>query len=456
MTSDPPAEQREEFDSLGTVMVPANHYWGAQTQRSLQHFAIDDTRMPIEVYRAYGYVKKACAVVNAERLPHADLIQRVCDEVIAGDLDDEFPLYVWQSGSGTHTNMNVNEVIANRCIELAGGALGSQQPVSPNDHVNMSQSSNDTFPTVMHVATYTMLVEQTLPSLRLLRDALSHKAEQWADIRKVGRTHLQDATLLTVGQEWSGYASALDDAIGDLERAAAELLPVALGGTAVGTGLNAPPDFAAQAVGVLAELTGYSFVPAPNPFAALATSDRVVRAHAALKGVAVTLFKIGNDLRWLGSGPRAGLAELRLPANEPGSSIMPGKVNPSQAEALLMVCTEVMGADVTVQMCGAEGNFELNTFRPLLVWHCLQSARLLGGMSDHFRRFLVEGADLNRERLQRDVENSVMVVTALAPHIGYHEAARIAHRAVAEDLALRDVALEAGVSPELFDEVIRA
>ncbi|HEY1347430.1 MAG TPA: class II fumarate hydratase, partial [Streptosporangiaceae bacterium] len=330
---------RREFDSLGEVEVPASRYWGAQTQRSLAHFSIGRDRMPKEVYHAYGYVKKAAALVNARdgRLPawKGQLIQRVCDEVIGGALDEEFPLHVFQTGSGTHTNMNVNEVISNRCIQLAGGTLGSQQPVHPNDDVNMSQSTNDTFPTAMHIAAYRMTTDRTLPALRRLRDAIEHNAQKWAGVVKVGRTHLEDATPLTVGQEWSGYAGALDDAIAEVEHTAHGLLQLAMGGTAVGTGLNAPPGFDEAVAAELASMTGAPFRAAPNKFTAQGTLDQMVRAHGGLKAAAVTLFKIANDLRWLGSGPRTGIGELILPSNEPGSSIMPGKVNPTQAEAVM-------------------------------------------------------------------------------------------------------------------------
>ncbi len=449
---------RAEFDSLGEVPVPADRYWGAQTQRSLEHFNIGDDRMPAEVYHAYGYIKKAASIVNARsgRLPgwKADLIQRVSDEVIGGALDAEFPLYVWQTGSGTQSNMNVNEVISNRCIQLVGGELGSQTPVHPNDHVNMGQSSNDTFPTAMHLAGYAMVQDQTLPALRALRDAIDTKSQQWVDVVKIGRTHLEDATPLTVGQEWSGYVGALDDAIADLEHGTAGLLPVAMGGTAVGTGLNAPAGFGEAVAATLAELTGFAITTATNKFTAQGTLDRMVRGHAALKGVAVTLFKIANDLRWLGSGPRTGLAELILPANEPGSSIMPGKVNPTQAEAMLMVCIEIMSSDVAVQMGGAEGNFELNAFRPIIISNYLHSARIMADMCDHFRRFMIEGAQLNAARLTDNIEHSVMMVTALAPIIGYDHASEIAHYAIDHDTTLKVAALANGVAEDLFDRVV--
>src|SRR5215467_6065614 len=449
---------RQEFDSLGTVEVPANRYWGAQTQRSLQHFNIGNDRMPKEVYHAYGYVKKAAAVVNtrAGRLPawKGELIQRVCDEVISGALDEEFPLYVFQTGSGTQSNMNVNEVISNRCIQLVGGTLGAQEPVHPNDHVNMGQSSNDTFPTAMHIAAYTMATEKTIPALRRLRDAVERRSRPWDEIVKIGRTHLEDATPLTVGQEWSGYAGALDDAIAEAEHATHGLLEVAMGGTAVGTGLNAPEGFGEEVAAKIASMTGARFVTAANKFTAQGTLDRMVRAHGGLKAAAVTLFKIANDLRWLGSGPRTGLGELIFPSNEPGSSIMPGKVNPTQAEAMLMVAIQVIASDVSVTMGGAEGNLELNTFRPILIRNYLHSALIMADMCDHFRTFMVEGTRLNEARLAENVEGSVMMVTALSPVIGYNKAAAIAHYAIEQDLTLKQAALANGVSEELFDKVV--
>jgi fumarate hydratase, class II len=449
---------RREFDSLGDVEVPANRYWGAQTQRSLEHFNIGHDRMPKEVYHAYGYVKKAAAIVNtrAGRLPRwkGELIQRVCDEVISGALDEEFPLYVWQTGSGTQSNMNLNEVISNRCIQLAGGTLGSQQPVHPNDHVNMGQSSNDTFPTAMHIAAHTMATDNTIPALRRLRDAIEHKSKTWADVVKIGRTHLEDATPLTVGQEWSGYAGALDDAIAEVEHTTRGLLELAMGGTAVGTGLNAPAGFGEDVAAEIASMTGTAYRTAPNKFTAQGTLDRMVRSHAGLKAAAVTLYKIANDLRWLGSGPRTGLRELILPANEPGSSIMPGKVNPTQAEAMLMVAIQVIASDVAVTMGGAEGNFELNAFRPVLISNYLHSALILADMCDHFREFMIEGAELNRAQLTQNIDQSVMMVTALSPVIGYDQASVIAHYAIDHDLTLKQAALANGVSEELFDRVV--
>lgn len=450
--------KREEFDSMGSVQVPADRYWGAQTQRSLQHFNIGNDKMPIEVYHAYGYVKKAAAMVNlkAGRLPEwkANLIMQVCDEVIEGKLDEHFPLYVWQTGSGTQSNMNVNEVISNRCIQLAGGKLGSQEPVHPNDHVNMGQSSNDTFPTAMHIAAYAMCTGRTIPSLKALRESLNKKSLEWKDIVKIGRTHLEDATPLTVGQEWSGYVGALDDAIPELERATDGLLRVAMGGTAVGTGLNSPPGFGDDVATALSQLTGYQIQTAENKFTAQGTLDRMVRAHAALKTVAVTLFKIANDMRWLGSGPRAGLMEVIFPSNEPGSSIMPGKVNPTQAEAMLMVCIEIMGSDAAVQMGGAEGNFELNAFRPILISNYLHSALIMADMCDHFRTYMIDGAKLNLEQLKTNIDRSVMMVTALSPVIGYDKASQIAHYTIDHNTTLKEAALANGVDESLYDKVV--
>jgi fumarate hydratase class II len=449
---------RREFDSLGDVDVPANRYWGAQTQRSLEHFNIGRDRMPEEVYHAYGYVKKAAALVNtrAGRLPawKGQLIQKVCDEVISGALDADFPLYVWQTGSGTQSNMNVNEVISNRCIQLAGGTLGSQQPVHPNDHVNMGQSSNDTFPTAMHIAAYAMAAGQTIPALRRLRDAIERNSRKWAGVVKIGRTHLEDATPLTVGQEWSGYAGALDDAIAEVEHATEGLLTLAIGGTAVGTGLNAPAGFGDQVAAEISAMTGARYRAADNPFTAQGTLDRLVRAHGGLKAAAVTLYKIANDLRWLGSGPRTGIGELTFPANEPGSSIMPGKVNPTQAEAMLMVAIQVIGSDVAVTMGGAEGNFELNAFRPILISNYLHSALIMADMCDHFRQFMVEGTTLNEAKLKNNIDRSVMMVTALSPVIGYDKAAVISYYAIDHDLTLKQAALANGVSEELYDRVV--
>ncbi|GIH27456.1 class II fumarate hydratase [Acrocarpospora phusangensis] len=449
---------RTESDSLGEIQVPADHYWGAQTQRSLIHFSIGEDRMPKAVYHAYGYVKKAAAIVNgrAGRLPEwlADLICHVCDEIVRGDLDSEFPLYVWQTGSGTQSNMNVNEVISNRAIQLLGGRLGSKDPVHPNDHVNMGQSSNDTFVTAMHIAATMAMERQVLPALVRLRDATADRSREWANTVKIGRTHLEDATPLTVGQEWSGYAAQLDDASDHLKQTMTGLYRLAIGGTAVGTGLNAPPGFGDEVAAQLADLTGLPFTSAPNKFAAQASCDPLVRVSAALRALAVSLFKFANDMRWLGSGPRTGLHELILPSNEPGSSIMPGKVNPTQAEAMLMVAVQVVGNDSAVSMAGAEGNFELNAFRPVIIDNVLRSARLLADMMDHFRTYLIEGAQLNSPKLKSNVERSIMMVTALSPVIGYDRAARIAHRALAENLTLKDAALNCGVPEPLYDKVV--
>jgi fumarate hydratase class II len=410
------------------------------------------------VCHALALVKKAAAAVNARRgaLPQwkADLIVQVADEIVDGRLDGEFPLYLFQTGSGTHTNMNVNEVISNRAIELHGGVMGSKDPIHPNDDVNMSQSSNDTFPTAMHVAAVLAVTGALLPALRDLHAAIVAKSEAWRDVVKIGRTHLQDATPLTVGQEWSGYAAQLDDAIVAVEHALEGCHRLAIGGTAVGTGINAPAGFGDDVAAELARSTGQPFTTAPNRFAAQSAMDDVVRLSAALRGVAVALFKFANDVRWSASGPRAGLDELHLPANEPGSSIMPGKVNPSQAEAMLQVCIQVMANDAAVAMAGAEGNFQLNVFRPVAIGNVLRSVALLAGTCSHTREFLVEGAELNRARLQSNVERSVMLVTALSPTIGYDRAAQIAHLAVEHDLTLREAALRSGVTAEQFDSIV--
>lgn len=449
---------RTDHDTLGPVDVPADRYWGPQTQRSLRHFGIGTERMPIEVIHAYGHIKRAAARANghAGLLPAAKIqaIVRASDEVAEGLLDEHFPLLVFQTGSGTHTNANVNEVIANRGNQFLRGEIGRYHPLHPNDDVNMSQSSNDTFVTAMHVATVGLGMRRTLPALVALADAVEAKAGEWSQVVKIGRTHLMDATPITVGQEWSGYAAAIRAVTDHLARAMDGLLPVALGGTAVGTGLNTPRDFAMQATGHLAGSTGFAFAPAENPFAAQATLDPMVRAHAALKAVAVTLFKIANDLRWLGSGPRSGLQELLLPANEPGSTIMPGKVNPTQAEAMLMVCIQVIGLDTAVAMAGAEGNFELNAFRPIVISNTLTSARLLADTCDNLRRFLVDGARLNEPQLTANIGRSVMLVTALVPAIGYERAAQIAHHAFEQDLTLREAALDMGIEPDLFDRLV--
>jgi fumarate hydratase class II len=451
---------RRESDSMGVIDVPADRYWGAQTQRSLIHFGdIGADPMPLEVYHAFGYVKKAAALANgkAGRLPgwKAELIARVCDEVIEGELDGHFPLRVWQTGSGTQSNMNVNEVIANRAIQLAGRVIGSKDPVHPNDHVNMGQSSNDTFPTAMHVAAVRMVQDAVIPNVRALRDAIGAKSVAWRDVVKIGRTHLEDAVPLTVGQEWSGYARQLSQALDGLDRSCEGLYELAAGGTAVGTGLNAPPGFGAEVAERIAAETGYPFRTAPNKFAALAGSDAVAAASAGLRGLAVPLAKIANDIRWLGSGPRAGLGELILPANEPGSSIMPGKVNPTQCEAMLMVCAQVFGNDTAIAFAAAQGNLELNTMRPVIIANFLHSARLLAGASRAFRLFCVEGAELNLRRIAEHVDRSLMLVTVLSPVIGYDKAAEIAHQADHEGTTLREAALSLGhVTADQFDQII--
>lgn len=451
---------RTEFDSMGNVDVPAEHYWGAQTQRSLQHFSIGNDHMPIEVYRAYGYVKKACALVNqsAGRLPDwkAAAITQAADETIAGNLDAEFPLFVWQTGSGTQSNMNINEVLSNRSIQLLGGELGSQQPVGPNDDVNMGQSSNDTFPTAMHIAALLELDNHLIPAVTAVAESIEHKAAEWMDVVKIGRTHLEDAVPLTVGQEWSGWAGQLRNALKAVEFSREGLLELAVGGTAVGTGLNAPPNFGKDVAAEIQKLTGKPFITAPNKFTAQGSLDAMVQAHAALRGVAVALMKIANDMRWLASGPRTGFAELILPANEPGSSIMPGKVNPTQCEAMVMIAIQVIGDDTAVAFAGSQGNFELNAMRPVIINNFLHSARILADGCDKFRTFSVDGTDLNRKKIEQYVGDSVMLVTALSPVIGYQNAAHIAEAAIADGTSLRDAALKSGkVTAEQFDKIVR-
>jgi fumarate hydratase class II len=450
---------RIESDSMGQIEVPADHYWGAQTQRSLIHFSIGDDHMPKAVYHAYGYVKKAAALVNgaAGRLDseRVEAIVAAADEVIAGKLDSEFPLYVWQTGSGTQSNMNVNEVIANRASQLLGGELGTKKPVHPNDHVNMGQSSNDTFPTAMHIATLVEIREHTLPYLSKLIDAVWRKAVEWVEVVKIGRTHLQDAVPLTVGQEWSGWATQLRDARQRLETDLHAIHQLAAGGTAVGTGLNAPEGFGEEIAAKLAELTGLPLKTAPNKFAAQGSLDGMVAVSAGLRGVAVALMKIANDMRWLASGPRAGLHELKLPANEPGSSIMPGKVNPTQQEAMVMVCLQVIGEDSIVAAAGAQGNFELNAMRPIITNNVLHSARILGDMCEKLREFSVEGTELDQDKVTDYVGRSLMLVTALSPVIGYDKASAIAHKADDEGSTLREAALALGVSAADFDRIVK-
>jgi fumarate hydratase class II len=463
MTEPTRGATRTETDSMGPIEVPADRYWGAQTQRSLHHFAIGDPaaeRMPSELVHAMGLLKQACAEVNdaAGRLPDGvgPLLVQAAQEVAAGELDEHFPLYIWQTGSGTQTNMNTNEVIANRAIELAGGVLGSKDPVHPNDHVNKSQSSNDTFPTAMHVAAATALVRVLIPSVRRLRHELAARATEFDDIVKIGRTHLQDAVPLTLGQEFSGYVAQLDADVERLEVSLPGLYELAIGGTAVGTGLNAPEGFDTAVSARIAELSGLPFVSAPNKFAALAAHDAMVFASGALATLAASLTKIANDLRWLGSGPRSGLGELSLPANEPGSSIMPGKVNPTQAEAMTMVAAQVYGNDAAVKFAGSQGNFELNVYKPVMAANVIRSARLLADACDSFREFAVAGVEANRARIAELVAQSLMLVTALNPTIGYDRAAEVAKKAHQDGTTLREAALALGyVTPEEFDEIVR-
>jgi fumarate hydratase, class II len=449
---------RTETDAIGAVDVPAEHYWGAQTQRSLVHFDIGEDRMPPALYHAYGLVKKAAALVNAEagRLDPelAEAVAQAADEVASGALDTEFPLHVWQSGSGTQSNMNVNEVIANRASQLLGGELGTGRLVHPNDHVNLGQSTNDGFPTAMHLAALRSIRERTIPQVEALADAIGRKARDWVDVVKIGRTHLQDATPLTVGQEWSGWEAQLRDALARLDHSLEAVGALAVGGTAVGTGINAPAGFGDAVALKLTDLTGLALVSAPNKFAALGSLDGMVAVSAALRGTAVALMKAANDMRWLASGPRAGLHELRLPENEPGSSIMPGKVNPTQQEATVMVCLQVIGEDAIVANAGSQGTFQLNTMRPIVILNVLHSARILGDAAEHLRVHSVEGIELDRERIASHVDRSLMLVTALSPHIGYDRAAAIAHRADHEGTTLREAAIALGVEAADFDRIV--
>ncbi len=455
-----PGEYRLESDSMGTVEVPADRYWGAQTQRSLKHFAIGEDRMPRELIRAFGILKQAAAEVNRDlgKLDpqRSGWIIQAAQEVIDGLLDDHFPLRVWQTGSGTQTNMNANEVIANRAIELAGGEIGSKKPVHPNDHVNMSQSSNDTFPTAMHIAAAERIVGSLIPAVRKVRDALDAKGREFADIIKIGRTHLMDAVPLTLGQEFSGWVAMLDDDLGRLESALPKLYELAAGGTAVGTGLNTHPEFAVRIAEKIAGKTGLPFVTAPNKFAALAAHDALVMASGAFRTLACSLMKIANDIRWLASGPRCGLAELMLPENEPGSSIMPGKVNPTQCEAMTMVCVQVMGNDAAVGFAGSQGNFELNVFKPVIIHNVLHSIRLLSDACRSFTDHMVVGIQADRRRISEYVNNSLMLVTALSPKIGYDNAAKVAHKAHHEGTSLKEACVALGLlTPEEFDAAVR-
>jgi fumarate hydratase class II len=461
MSSDSvPTATRIETDSMGSIEVPADRYWGAQTQRSLQYFAIGDDRMPRAMIRAIGLLKKAAALVNRDlgtlSDANAELIIQAAEAVIDGALDDHFPLRIWQTGSGTQTNMNANEVIANRAIELAGGVLGSKHPIHPNDHVNQSQSSNDTFPTAMHIAAVEELYHRLIPAVTGLRAALDVKATEFHDLIKIGRTHLMDAVPLTLGQEFSGYVAQLDKDLTRIEATLPDLYELALGGTAVGTGLNTHPEFAHRAAAAIANLTELPFVSAPNKFAALAAHDAIVMASGALRTLAGSLMKIANDLRWMGSGPRCGLGELVLPANEPGSSIMPGKVNPTQCEAMTMVCVQVMGNDGAIAIAGSQGNFELNVFKPVMIHNLLHSIRLLADACTSFTDYLVVDIVPNREQIQYFLDNSLMLVTALNPHIGYDNAAKVAKTAYTDHKTLRQACIDLGfLSGEDFDRLVR-
>lgn len=450
---------RIETDSMGEIEVPADRYWGAQTQRSLIHFNIGYDRMPRELIRAFGILKKAAALVNRElgKLleEKCQLIVQACDEVIEGRLDDHFPLRIWQTGSGTQTNMNANEVISNRAIELAGGTPGSKKPIHPNDDVNMSQSSNDTFPTAMYIAAAEQL-NWLIPAIEELHAAIDAKAKEFADVVKIGRTHLQDATPLTVGQEMSGWASLAERDIASLKAALPGLLDLAIGGTAVGTGLNSHPEFGERAAAKIAELTGLPFKSHPNKFAALSAHDELVFASGAIKTLAGSLMKIANDVRWLASGPRCGLGELVLPENEPGSSIMPGKVNPTQSEAMTMVAVQVFGNDLATSFGGSQGNFQLNVFKPVMIHNFLHSVRLLHDATHSFVKYCVSGIDLNRARIEEYLKDSLMLVTALNPHIGYDNAAKVAKNAHRKGISLKESAIELGLlTSEEFDRYVK-
>jgi len=450
---------RTESDSMGNIEVASDRYWGAQTERSLHHFDIGEDRMPPELIRAFGILKRSAALVNYDlgKLDQekTSLIVKAADEVISGKWNAEFPLRIWQTGSGTQTNMNANEVISNRAIELAGGVMGSKKPIHPNDHVNMSQSSNDTFPAAMHIAAASAVRATLIPAVKKLRDTLDQKAKAFMDVVKIGRTHLQDATPLTVGQEFSGWVSLLDRDLERLESALDGVLDLAIGGTAVGTGLNAPPEFAVRAAARIAEFTGLPFRSHPNKFAALSAHDELVFASGALKTLAASLMKIANDVRWLASGPRCGLGELTIPENEPGSSIMPGKVNPTQCEAITMVATQVMGNDAAIGFAGSQGNFELNVFKPVIIHNFLHSVRLLADSCRSFTEHCAVGIEVNRPQIDRYVENSLMLVTALAPIIGYDKAAKLAKMAHHDGSSLEEACVKLGyLTPEEFREAI--
>ena len=459
-TVEPATRTRIESDSMGQIEVPSNVYWGAQTQRSLHHFDIGRDTMPPELIRAFAILKKAAALVNQDlgKLPadKAKLIVQAADEVIAGKMADQFPLRIWQTGSGTQTNMNVNEVLSNRAIEIAGGEMGSKKPIHPNDHVNMSQSSNDTFPTAMHIAAAERVKNVLIPAIQSVSKALKAKAKEFDAVVKIGRTHLQDAVPLTVGQEIGGWASLLDRDVKRLEQVLDGLYDLAIGGTAVGTGLNTHPEFAERAAKKISELTGLPFRSHPNKFAALSAHDELVFAQGALETIAASLMKISNDIRWLASGPRCGLAELVIPENEPGSSIMPGKVNPTQSEAMTMVCAQVHGATAAVGFAGSQGNFELNVFKPVIIYNFLHSVTLISDACRGFVEFMINGIEINRERIDWYVKNSLMLVTALAPKIGYDKAAKVAHTAHVEHSSLREAALKLGyLTGEEFDALVK-
>ena len=450
---------RIEKDTMGEVKVPAERYWGAQTQRSVENFKIGGQRMPIELIRAFAVLKKAAALVNVELAgldpAKAELIGRVCDEIQRGELDDEFPLVVWQTGSGTQSNMNVNEVVANRAADLVGKPRGGKEPLHPNDDVNQSQSSNDTFPTAMHIAAYSFLAERTLPALRKLEASLTAKSQEFSGLVKIGRTHLMDATPVTLGQEFGGYATQVRKSIEAVEGSLRHLSELALGGTAVGTGLNAPKGFSEKVAAKIKELTGHPFVTADDKFEALSAHDAVVEASGALKRTAVALMAVANNIRLLGSGPRSGIGELNLPENEPGSSIMPGKVNPTQAEALTMVCAQVMGNDVAVSVAGSHSHFQLNVFKPVMIYNLLLSARLLADACDSFRENCVDGITANERRIAQHLSSSLMLVTSLNRKIGYYKAAEIAQKAHREGTTLKEATLALGyLTAEEFDAAV--
>jgi len=453
-------KHRTETDALGPIDVTEESLWGAQTQRSIEHFATGYRLMPIELIQAFALLKKAAASVNSTlgllNPEKASLINKVCDEILSGKLDDHFPLSVFQTGSGTQTNMNLNEVIANRASALKGKSLGSKDPVHPNDHVNMSQSSNDTFPTAMHIASVLILKKKLLPSLDALRKALYQKSQEFSSIIKIGRTHLMDAVPLTLGQEFSGYVAELDFAKQTIIDSLKGLYPLALGGTAVGTGLNAPPEFGSQAAQKIAELTREPFTSAPNKFAQLSSHEPMIVASSALKTLAAALMKIANDIRWMGSGPRAGLSELKLPENEPGSSIMPGKINPTQCESLTMITCQVYGNDLSLSFAASQGNFELNVFKPLIIYNFIESANLLADGMQSFRKYLVEGLEADEASIKKHLDRSLMLVTALTPKIGYDKAAQIAHLAHHENMSLKEAALKLKfLTEEEFDALLR-